>query len=191
MSINSGPPSVLTSPPCWGRVLEDYQGTGAGGNGEVEELTRPWQAPSNWGGLSLHSHPTGTDQPTSLHGQLGPARLCSPSQGEKIRSGPQGHTERGGSFDMVISTNQALDQCRVHWCGRGWRHSCASSLMTDHQSSLTIGYSDSSTCHSASVTVCEAASFKKFSKPNPNLNPVNTHSSYYSVLWNFSPTMWL
>lgn len=94
MSINSGPPSVLTSPPCWGRVLEDYQGRGAGGSGEVEELTRPWQAHSNWGGLSLHSHPTGMDQPTSLHGQLGPARLCSPSQGEEIRSGPQGRMQR-------------------------------------------------------------------------------------------------
>lgn len=94
MSINSGPPSVLTSPPCWGRVLEDYQGREAGGEGEVEELTRPWQAPSNWGGLSLYSHPTGTDQPTSLHGQLGPARLCSPSWGGEIRSGPQAWMRR-------------------------------------------------------------------------------------------------
>lgn len=119
MSINSGPPSVLTSPPCWGRVLEDYQGREAGGEGEVEELTRPWQAPSNWGGLSLHSHPTGTDQPTYLHGQLGPARLCSPSWGGEIRSGPQARMQReGGSLDTVISTNLALNQRWVHQCGR-------------------------------------------------------------------------
>lgn len=93
MSINSTPSSVLTSPPCWGRVLEDYQGRGAGGNGEMEELTRPWQALRSSRGLSLHSHPTGMDQPTFLHGQLGPARLCSPSQGEEIRSGPQGQMQ--------------------------------------------------------------------------------------------------
>lgn len=149
MSINSGPPSVLTSPPCWGRVLEDYQGREAGGEGEVKELTRPWQAPSNWGGgLSLHSHPTGTDQPTSLHGQLGPARLCSPSRGGEIRSG-HGCRERR-FLDTVISTNLALDQRWVLRCGRGRGHS-ASSLMTDHQRSLTIGYSDSSTCHFTSV----------------------------------------